>query len=276
MGGLRKKIPWTFWTMLLATLTIAGTPGFSGFFSKDEILLATQRASTPLWALGVLTAGLTSFYMFRLLFLTFFGAQRFDEKHVHVHESPRNMLAPLVVLAILAVGGGWMAAPHLWGGANFFEQYLAPVFSTASETPAAAAEVSVGTSELLQALLGAPVIAGLIGFFFAWWFYIRSPKTPQNLAASLAAPYRLLSGKYFVDELYAATIIRPLVWISDKVLWHVVDEGVIDGTVNGVARVSLETGDRLRYASTGNIRTYAAWILVGAVVFTSLLLWMVG
>jgi NADH-quinone oxidoreductase subunit L len=276
MGGLRKKIPWTFWTMFMATLAIAGTPGFSGFFSKDEILLATQRASTPLWALGVLTAGLTSFYMFRLLFLTFFGAQRFDEKHVHVHESPRNMLAPLVVLAILAVGGGWMAAPHLWGGANFFAEYLAPMFSTAPETPAAGAEASAGAIELLQALLGAPVIAGLIGFFFAWWFYIRSPKTPKKLAASLAATYKLLSAKYFVDELYAAAIVRPLVWISDKVLWRVVDEGVIDGTVNGVAHVSRETGDRLRYAGTGNIRTYAAWILVGAVVFTSLLLWMVG
>jgi NADH-quinone oxidoreductase subunit L len=214
--------------------------------------------------------------MFRLLFLTFFGAQRFDEKHVHVHESPRNMLAPLVVLAILAVGGGWMAAPHLWGGANFFEEYLAPVFSTAPETPAAGAEASVGASELLQALLGAPVIAGLIGFFFAWGFYIRSPKTPKKLAASLAATYKLLSAKYFVDELYAAVIVRPLVWISDKVLWRVVDEGVIDGTVNGVAHVSRETGDRLRYAGTGNIRTYAAWILVGAVVFTSLLLWMAG
>src|ERR1700716_1771871 len=276
MGGLRKKIPWTYWTMFMATLAIAGTPGFSGFFSKDEILLATQRASTPLWALGVLTAGLTSFYMFRLLFLTFFGAQRFNEKQVHVHESPRSMLVPLAVLAILAVGGGWMAAPRLWGDANLFEEYLAPVFSTAPEPTAAAAEASVGASELLQALLGAPVIAGLIGFFFSWWFYIRSPKTPKKLAASLAALYKLLSGKYFVDEFYAAVIVRPLVWISDKVLWHVVDESVIDGTVNNIARASRETGDRLRYASTGNIRTYAAWILVGAVVFTSLLLWMAG
>ena len=152
-----------------------------------------------------------------------------------------------------------MAAPHLWGGANHFEQYLAPVFSAAAETPAVAAESSGGASELLQSLLGAPVIAGLIGFFFAWWFYIRSPETPKKLAHSLAGPYKLLSGKYFVDELYAVAIVRPLVWISDKVLWHVVDEGVIDGTVNGVAHVSRETGDRLRYASTGNIRTYAAF-----------------
>jgi NADH-quinone oxidoreductase subunit L len=275
MGGLRKKIPWTFWTMLMATLAIAGTPGFSGFFSKDEILLATQRANTPLWVLGVLTAGLTSFYMFRLLFLTFFGPQQFDEHYVHVHESPRSMVIPLVVLAILAVGGGWMAAPLLWGRANYFAEYLSPVFTATQEAPAAAAE-SPGGSAWLEALLGAPVIAGLAGFFLAWWCYIRSPQTPKKIAASFGAFYRLLVGKYFIDELYAAAIVRPLVWISDHVLWHVVDERVIDGTVNGVARVSRETGDRLRYASTGNIRTYAAWILIGVVAFTSLLLWMVG
>jgi len=274
MGGLRKKIPWTFWTMLMATLAIAGTPGFSGFFSKDEILLATQRANTALWALGVLTAGLTSFYMFRLVFLTFFGSPQFDEHRVHVHESPRSMLIPLVVLAILAVGGGWLAAPQLWGKANYFADFLSPVFVASQEAPAAAAES--GGVALLQALLGAPVMAGLIGFFLAWWFYIRSPETPKKMAASLAALYRLLAGKYFVDELYAAVIVRPLVWVSDKVLWHAVDERVIDGAVNGVASVSRETGDRLRYASTGNIRTYAAWVLIGVVVFTSLLLWMVG
>jgi len=274
MGGLRKKIPWTFWTMLMATLAIAGTPGFSGFFSKDEILLATQRANTALWALGVLTAGLTSFYMFRLVFLTFFGSPRFDEHRVHVHESPRSMLIPLVVLAILAVGGGWLAAPQLWGKANYFADFLSPVFVASQEAPAAAAES--GGLALLQVLLGAPVMAGLIGFFLAWWFYIRSPETPKKMAASLGALYRLLAGKYFVDELYAAVIVRPLVWVSDKVLWHAVDERVIDGAVNGVASVSRETGDRLRYASTGNIRTYAAWVLIGVVVFTSLLLWMVG
>jgi NADH-quinone oxidoreductase subunit L len=276
MGGLRKKIPVTFWTMFMATLAIAGAPGFSGFFSKDEILLAAQRSSTPLWALGVLTAGLTSFYMFRLLFLTFFGTERYDEHHVHVHESPKNMLVPLVVLAILAVGGGWMAAPALWGGVNHFQHFLAPVFTTAAEPVAAATESSPGASELLQALLGAPVIAGLLGFLLAWWLYIRSPETPKKIADSLSAAYKLLLGKYFVDEMYAAVIVRPLVWISDKVLWHVVDEGAIDGVVNGVASVSRESGDRLRHAESGNTRSYATWIVMGVVVFTSLLLWMVG
>jgi NADH-quinone oxidoreductase subunit L len=272
MGGLRKKIPITFWTMLMATLAIAGTPGFSGFFSKDEILDQALKVSPVLGWLGVIAAGLTSFYMFRLIFLTFFGTQRYDEHHVHVHESPKNMTIPLIVLAILSVGGGWMAAPALMGGVNHFQHFLAPVLSTAAEP--AAAESSNG-GEILQALLGAPVIAGLLGFLLAWWWYIKSPETPAKVAQSLSGPYKLLSGKYFIDELYAAAIVRPLVWLSDKVLWHVVDEGVIDGAVNGAATVSRESGDRLRRASTGNIRSYATWIVLGVVVFTSLLLWMV-
>jgi NADH-quinone oxidoreductase subunit L len=274
MGGLRKKIPITFWAMFMATLAIAGAPGFSGFFSKDEILNEALRVNPVLGWIGVLTAGLTAFYMFRLLFLTFFGSPRYDERHVHVHESPKNMTVPLIVLAILSVCGGWMAAPQLFGGANHFHDFLAPVLSTGAEAAAPAAEPA-GGNELLQALIGAPVIAGLLGFLLAWWFYIKSPGTPKKLAASLSAPYKLLSGKYFIDELYAAVIVRPLVWISDKVLWHVVDEGAIDGTVNGVAQVSRETGDRLRRVETGNIRSYATWIVLGVLVFTSLLLWMV-
>jgi NADH-quinone oxidoreductase subunit L len=275
MGGLRRKIPVTFWTMFMATLAIAGAPGFSGFFSKDEILNEAQRVSPVLWGLGVLTAGLTSFYMFRLLFLTFFGKPQYDEHKVHAHESPKSMTMPLIVLAILSVCGGWMAAPQLVGGANYFKDFLAPVLATASEPAAAAAESSAGGGDILQALFGAPVIAGLLGFLLAWWFYIKSPKTPKKLAASLSAPFKLLSGKYFIDELYLTVIVRPLVWISDKVLWHAVDERAIDGTVNGVASFSRETGDGLRRANTGNIRSYATWIVLGVLVFTSLLLWMV-
>ena len=275
MGGLRKKIPITFWTMFMATLAIAGAPGFSGFFSKDEILNEAQRVSPVLWGLGVLTAGLTSFYMFRLLFLTFFGAERYDEHQVHVHESPKNMTIPLIVLAILSVCGGWMAAPQLMGGVNHFQQFLTPVLATGAEPAGTAAQSGGGGGEILQALLGGPVIAGLLGFLLAWWFYIKSPEAPKKLADSLSAPYKLLSGKYFIDELYAAAIVRPLVWISDKVLWHGVDERVIDGAVNGVAFVSRESGDRLRRANTGNIRSYATWIVLGVLVFTSLLLWMV-
>jgi NADH-quinone oxidoreductase subunit L len=275
MGGLRKKIPVTFWTMFMATLAIAGAPGFSGFFSKDEILDEALRANPVIGWLGVLTAGITSFYMFRLLFLTFFGEQHYDEHHVHVHESPKNMTIPLIVLAILSVCGGWMAAPQFFGGVNHFEHFLEPVLSSAATPASEASQSSAGGPTVLQALVGAPVIAGLLGFLLAWWFYIKSPETPKKLAESLSGPYRLLSGKYFIDEIYQAAIVRPLVWISDKILWHVVDERAIDGTVNGVATVSRETGDRLRHANTGNVRSYATWIVLGVVVFTSLLLWMV-
>ena len=276
MGGLRKKIPVTFWTMFMATLAIAGAPGFSGFFSKDEILNEAQVMSPVLWGLGVLTAGLTSFYMFRLLFLTFFGGQRYDDHHVHVHESPKNMTVPLIVLAILSVCGGWMAAPELWGGVNHFQHFLSPIFSNLGATTVPAADlVENKTADLLKDLLGAPVIAGLLGFFLAWWLYIKSPESPKKLAESLSPIYKLFSGKYFIDELYEAVIVRPLVWISDKVLWHAVDERAIDGAVNGVAFVSRESGDRLRRANTGNIRSYATWIVLGVLVFTSLLLWMV-
>jgi NADH-quinone oxidoreductase subunit L len=276
MGGLRKKIPVTFWTMTMATLAIAGAPGFSGFFSKDEILNQTRHVSPALWILGVFTAGLTSFYMFRLLFLTFFGTERYDEHHVHVHESPRRMLIPLIVLAVLAVAGGWMAAPELFGGVNHFDRFLDPVLtSNTGQGPLAAQESTTGVATLFSALTGAPVIAGLLGFLLAWWLYIRSTDTANKLADSVAAPYKLLLGKYYVDELYAAVIVRPLVWISDKVLWHVVDEGVIDGTVNGVGRVSRGTGDRLRHVNSGNTRSYATWMIIGALLFTSLLLWMV-
>ena len=275
MGGLRKKIPVTFWTMFMATLAIAGAPGFSGFFSKDEILSEAQRVAPVLGWLGVLTAGLTAFYMFRLLFLTFFGKERYDEHHVHVHESPRNMTAPLMVLAILSVCGGWMAAPQFWGGANHFEHFLEPVMAVSSGPAAEAPQSPAGGPGVLQALFGVPVIAGLIGFLLAWWWYVKSPETPKRIAASLSAPYKLLAGKYFVDQLYAAVVVRPLVWISDKVLWHVVDEKAIDGTVNGVAAVSRDAGDRLRRVETGNIRSYATWIVLGVLVFTSLLLWMV-
>jgi NADH-quinone oxidoreductase subunit L len=278
MGGLRKKIPVTFWTMFIATLAIAGAPGFSGFFSKDEILNEALRANPVLGWLGVLTAGLTSFYMFRLLFLTFFGVERYDEHHVHVHESPKNMTVPLIVLAVLSVCGGWMAAPQLIGGVNYFQRFLAPALNaplvyidTVTNIPG----LNGGMAGILAAVLGAPVIAGLLGFLLAWWFYIKSPEAPKKLADSLSPLYKLFSGKYFIDELYQAAIVRPLVWISDKVLWHAVDERAIDGTVNGVAFVSRETGDRLRRATTGNIRSYATWIVLGVVVFASLLLWMV-
>jgi NADH-quinone oxidoreductase subunit L len=276
MGGLRRMIPWTYSTMFVATLAISGTPGFSGFFSKEEILLAARTgpyANPVIYALGVFTAGLTALYMFRLLFLTFHGAPRFDPKKTHVHESPRVMLVPLVVLAVLSLAGGWWAAPHLVGGLNYFDNFVNPVFA-AGET-SSSTEPYTGGGRLIATVFGPPVIAAFIGFLLAWWLYLRSPETPRRLAERFHALYRLLVGKYFIDEIYAALIVRPLLWVSTNFLWHTVDEETIDGLVNGVAHEAGEFGDRLRHLNSGNTRSYAAWVILGAVVLTTLLAWMV-
>jgi NADH-quinone oxidoreductase subunit L len=293
MGGLREKIQVTYWTMLVATLAIAGVPGFSGFFSKDEILEAAgsgPHANVTLWILGLAGAGLTSFYMFRLLFLTFFGQSRYDKHKTHPHESPKNMTVPLVILAFFALAGGWFAAPHLLGGTDHFEAFLHPVFAlyappqarmgqlaSLEGSPGAAVAAGPGAAvDLFHALTGWPVIVALVGFLVAWWFYIRRPESAKSLAESVRGLHTLLLNKYYVDEMYAALFVRPLLWISTNVFWHAVDEGAIDGTVNGVARVARELGGQLRELQSGNTRSYATWVVVGAVGFTMLLLGLLG
>jgi len=284
MGGLREKIPVTYWTMFAATLAIAGVPLFSGFFSKEAILDAAKdgpHANITLWVLGILGAMLTSFYMFRLLFLTFLGKPRYDEHKVHVHESPKNMLVPLVILAALAVGGGWFALPTMIGGPDHFQNFLRPVFEAAPAGTAAVAEQATETpvtpgAALVKSLLAPGVIVALIGFLTAWWFYIRRPDVPKKLAQSVHGLYTLLLNKYYVDEFYLAVIVRPLLWISTNVLWHVVDENLIDGAVNGAAHSAREIGQQARQLQSGNTRSYAAWVIVGAVCVTVLVLGVWG
>jgi NADH-quinone oxidoreductase subunit L len=273
MGGLRKKIPVTYWTMLIATLAIAGIPGFAGYFSKDAILEAAHdgpHANFILWLLGVVGALITSFYMFRLIFLTFFGAPRYDEHKVHVHESPKNMTVPLMILAFCSTFGGWFAAPKLVGGIDYFEKFLSPVFAGSAPAEATSESVSAGDA-LLHSLVSWPVAVGILGLLIAWYFYIKRPDLPKKLAQSMHALYLLLLNKYYVDEIYAALIVRPLLWISTNVLWHGVDEGAIDGVVNGTATVARGSGAELRKIQSGNIRSYAAWVILGAVGFTALL-----
>ena len=292
MGGLRKQIPATYWTMFIATLAIAGIPGFAGFFSKDEILDAAgsgPHANITLWLLGLAAAGLTSFYMFRLIFLTFFGKPRFDEHEVHIHESPRNMTVPLMILAFCSIFGGWFAAPHLLGKTDYFEAFLHPVFSAygvesgieqgASLAGAAGEAGGISPSpamELLHALTGPPVVLAIVGLLIAWWFYIRRPDAPKKLAERVHGLYTLLLNKYYVDEIYAILFVRPFLWISTNVLWHVVDERVIDGTVNGFADVARDAGGQARELQSGNARSYATWVVIGAVGFTALMLGVWG
>ncbi|MBS1866711.1 MAG: NADH-quinone oxidoreductase subunit L, partial [Acidobacteria bacterium] len=203
MGGLSKKIKVTYWTMLIATLAIAGFPPLAGFFSKDAILGAAFQipGGHPLYVIGLLTALLTSFYMFRLIFLTFHGKQRYDEHHVHVHESPWSMLGPLVILAVLSVIGGWLAAPSFWGGEDHFAAFLAPVFGVAHETEGMTA-AAAHNLELTLAVVA--VIAALIGLLTAWYLYLKQPGKPAEIAKSLKPIYTTLYNKYYVDEAYGA------------------------------------------------------------------------
>jgi NADH-quinone oxidoreductase subunit L len=265
MGGLSKKIKYTYWTMLIATLAIAGIPPLAGFFSKDAILLSAFQieGGHPLYAIGLLTALLTSFYMFRLIFLTFQGKPRYDEHHVHVHESPWSMLAPLVTLAVLSVIGGWIAAPALWGGPDYFASFLAPVFASAQGAEAVN-EAAAHQLEIILAIVA--VASALIGLGVAFWLYIRQPGKPEQIAKSMRPVYNTLLNKYYVDEFYAAVIIKPLMWISTNVLWKFVDVSGIDGTVNSIASGATSIGDAVRRTQSGNTRSYAVWVVIGALV----------
>jgi NADH-quinone oxidoreductase subunit L len=271
MGGLGKKIGWTYRTMLTATLAIAGIPVFAGFFSKDAILFAAFQSQTGgkvLYAFGLLTALLTAFYMFRLIFLTFGGKPRFDEHKVHVHESPWSMLGPLVILAVLSTVGGWFALPVFFNGPDYFSNFLAPVFG-AREAVEAAGEVAAHQLELILAAVA--VVTALVGLTVAYLIYIKQPGRADGLAKSLKPAYTTLLNKYYVDELYAAVMVKPLLWISTAVLWKAADVAGIDGAVNGIADGARAIGDGVRHAQSGNTRSYAVWVVVGALVIIAVI-----
>ena len=291
MGGLRKKIPWTFWTMTAGTFAIAGIWPLAGFHSKDEILWRaySQGPSKIIWAIGLLTAFITSFYMFRLWFMTFFGEYRGklesgnhaghghgDHGHGHggIHESPMIMLVPLIILAGLSIVGGYIKVPEI----------LAPVFHTQGvsspveslDLPAGAAqshaeETSSGMETTLKFVsLGA---AGL-GLFFAWLLYCKSPHLPGQIAASLGGLYRTVSNKYYVDEIYSFFLIAPLVAMSRKWLWKGVDQGLIDTVINDSAQGTSDLGGALKHMQSGNLRSYAAWLTLGAAVVVAYMVWL--
>ena len=267
MGGLRHTMPWTFRTFLVGSLALAGIPGLAGFFSKDAILwgaFSSGPFGPLLWGAGVLAAGLTAFYTFRLVILAFFGSPRYTEADVHhVHESPVSMLAPLVILALLSIGAGYIGVPAVLGGGNHFEHYLEPVVGAG---PAEGDH----TIELL--VMSASVAAGLVGLFLAYLFYSRRKETPARIVAVLPGVHRLLTRKYYVDEIYDAILVWPVFRASREYLWNLVDAVVIDGTVNGAGRSVRGIAGALRVAHSGSIRAYAGWILAGGVIVLGWLL----
>jgi len=251
MGGLRKKLPVTFWTMTVGVFAIAGAPGLSGFFSKDAILYsAFQQGSfgKVLWFLGLVTAALTAFYMFRLWYLAFLGNSRSPE--AHPHESPWSMLGPLVLLAILSIAGGWVSF-----GGRFYE-FLAPVVGARSE--------AASGDSLEYILMGVAVAVALIGWFIAHSFYKQRSDRPAELAAALPAGYKLLANKYYVDEILSASVVKPLLATSTYFLSWVVDKAVIGGLAWLLGGIAVFSGALLQRWQSGNIRSYAAWLAGGA------------
>jgi NADH-quinone oxidoreductase subunit L len=284
MGGLRSYIPVTFGTMGIATLAIAGIPPFAGFWSKDEILWKAYQVSKVYWAIGLVTALITSFYMFRLLFLTFFGDYRGsqvdahghssqghdaprNDAHVHggPHESPKVMLVPLVILAVLSLVGG------LVGIGNHFETFLAPVFGGGEAAEAVGQAASRGTEILLMLV---SVVVAVLGIVLAYVLYISKPHLPQKIAGALGEFYEAVVNKYWVDELYAKLFVKPLVDGSTRILWQGVDRNVIDAAVNDSADGARHLSDRARHMQSGNLRSYAGWIAAGSAVVIAYMIWM--
>jgi NADH-quinone oxidoreductase subunit L len=266
MGGLKSKIKVTYWTMLAATLAISGIPGFSGFFSKDEILwksFSSGSGNTIFWLIGVITAGLTAFYMFRLIYMTFHGKPRFDKQTAeHVHESPKNMLFALVSLAILSVIGGWVGIPEALGGGNRFEHFLHPVFSRGEELVHESSNYQHSTEFLLMAI---SVVLVLVSIYVAYLFYLKRPELATSMRKRFSGVHKLIYNKYYVDEIYGALIVRPIVNLA-LFLWKVVDVVLIDGFVNGIADTVKTFSGSAKTIQSGYLRNYALIFLGGAVI----------
>jgi NADH-quinone oxidoreductase subunit L len=261
MGGLRRHLPITATTFLISSLAISGFPGFSAFFSKDMILEAAFTSGHVVnWLVGLVAAGMTAFYIFRAYFLAFTGTSRVDhDKEHHLHESPRVMTVPLIVLATLAAVGGWVGLPEgfLWG--DRFGEYLAPSLAA---LPHAEAHHESGATLLL--LIGSATLVALAGIYAAYAVYGRTSDLAERVAAGMPGAYRVLWNKYYVDELYDALVIRPYTVLS-RIFWQVVDTQIIDGAVNGVGELVRYIGSRVRRLQTGDVQAYALALLVGAI-----------
>jgi NADH-quinone oxidoreductase subunit L len=264
MGGLWKKVPWTFWTFVAGTAAISGIPFFAGFYSKDEILLAALGSGhTILFGLALFTALLTAAYMARLLFLTFFGEFRGGpEAEHHIHESPWSMLGPLVVLAVGSIASGYALFPGGQGGRVRLPEVLQPVFRLPEAHAHHVAWLPV-----------AATLAAAVGILIAWYLYLSMPDLRASLASVLRPALRVFSAKYFFDDAYDAFVRRVVVGGSDAVLWKGMDARVIDGAVNGAGAVTAAIAETLRPVQTGFVRHYALVVLAGAVAIVSYLLW---
>jgi NADH-quinone oxidoreductase subunit L len=277
MGGLRHELPLTYWTFVIGALAIAGVPGLAGFFSKDEILFRTFAGGhTLLWAVGMMTSLLTAVYMFRLVFLAFHGeravaapgAAPSHDAHGRLHDAPPAMALALIVLAVGSAAAGYVGLPHALGGNNRLERFLAPSFTVGAE------EHAVEASESLElVLMGVSSLVALGGIGIALFFFLRNRDAADHMAARFGAVHRLLSNKYYVDEIYDTTVVQPIRILSEEGLWKRVDVRGIDGAVNGVAETVGGLSDLLRRLQTGSVRAYAASLFGGVVLVLGYYLW---
>jgi NADH-quinone oxidoreductase subunit L len=272
MGGLKKYMPTTYKVYLIGALAISGFPLMSGFFSKDDILMrAFVDGNGLVWALGVIAAFCTAFYMFRSVFLTFHGHERFDHHHVHPHESPASMTIPLWILAFLSVFGGLLGIPAVFGlgeHANVLETWLEPVFAPAYRHYAQH-HAGMGTEWLLMVISTA---IGLTGIYLAYVVYIKREGLADRIAASAPWLYKLLWNKWYFDEIYEYGVVVPIQTTSRAFLLRIVDNRVIDGLINGSGRFTAAVSGWVRRLQSGVTQNYATLFLVGVLVIVGYLI----
>ncbi|WP_353137993.1 NADH-quinone oxidoreductase subunit L [Pseudopedobacter sp.] len=252
MGGLKKQLPVTFFTMLIGTIAIAGLPPFAGFFSKDEILAHVYQHNKLMWVIGVIGALFTAFYMFRMMFLTFWGSFRgTEEQRHHLHESPVSMTLPLIVLAILSVIGGFIGIPHALGGHHWLNEYLSPIYAFSKDLiPVLSLDHA---TEFM--LMGISVVGVIIAIIYAYTRYVGSKHVPAEDNEERSALVKLSYNKFYVDEIYAFLVQKPLDLLSGF-FYKIVDKSGIDAIVNGLGKGSLEAGKTLRLLQSGNVGFY--------------------
>jgi len=260
MGGLIKKMPITGWTWVIGWLAICGIPPFAGFFSKDEILwMAYSHGYRALWLIGFLGALLTAFYMTRCTILTFFGESRLAEG-VHAHDAPRSMAAPLVILAVLSLIGGLVGWPHH----SLFEHYLGGVFESSEAIVAAIPKPGMPAEGMLMIL---SICVAAFGILVGYFSYLKRPDLPGKTADAIPQVYRASLNKYYVDEIYNATVVQPILKTSDRFLWRIFDVWIVDGIVNGVAGLFRSVfAEGLRRFQSGIVNSYAVYFLLGALL----------
>jgi NADH-quinone oxidoreductase subunit L len=271
MGGLRKHMPYTHITFLIATIAIAGIPGLSAFFSKDEILwwaFASNRGSWILWLVGAAAAGMTAFYMFRLVFMTFYGKERItDHARHHLHESPFVITLPLMVLAVLSIVGGYIGVPAILGGANHIHHFLEPVFGSSVEN------YGIATGHYSHALeygmMGISIGIAVVGIALAYIMYLKKPELPGKFVASFQGLHRAVFNKWYMDEIYDTLFVNPTKRLG-TFLWKGFDVVVVDGIVNGFGKVVNACSKGLRFTQSGFVHNYALSMVIGVLVIVGI------